>query len=354
LSGKFFAGLLMGIVLSIFVTAGAGYYFFVRLGRNIDLEPAPVAIVESQDKDKIATLLDRPDSAAGKPEFKVSLQVPGMLKSKIPANYNLLVRLNAPEHVVQTLPLSGKEVLEYRFSFPANLQPGEYRVAFFLCPAEMVVCDHQSAVLEARTFFSYGKESKALTDLGVVPFTRLHQNTANCFNSATLLSGKVEATDAFLTYSAGKKLALVLLSTQNSTSTSPEISSTDSGRGKKEIFFQPLPPLEQYISYAGPLEARKGGFAFKAPPQPNFLGPIMAFAVECVGDEEYKDCAKRAFPILGSSNSVPGRVHWLVGKNYLVPRCGMKDMHLLMHYFPKGELASSVPEHPEFIPGANY
>lgn len=352
MSAKFITGVFFGIMLSIFLAAGAGYYFFLT---TVPGDQVPAALVKNPDK--VAGMLKAGEGSSGLVDFLFTLTVPPLLKESMPKRYNLLAQLN-PSDPKQFngfgigMPINGRGDHKYRFQFPEKLTPGVYRLSVFLCSDGTKVCEQQRAQLEARFFFNYSKDRPGEVSLGEVPLSRVHALSASCYGSASLLSGIVEATPAFLAAAPKKKLALVLLSNRNSQNVPPGLTST----GANEVFYQYAPPLEQYLLYAGPLEAKQEGFSFTAPAVAGFQGQILAFAVECEGDEAYKTCAERVHPVPANINSVPGRVYRLLGKALVVPRCGMKDFHLYLHKFPPAGAAdpaqASLP--PEFVPGAIY
>jgi|GEM_PF-7067762 len=343
MSGKFFVGFLFGILLSMLALGGAGYYFFIMPGQK---EAAPVVLGEN--KEKVAML-----STQVLTDISLSLAVPPLLNGKVPEKFSLNAQLIGTDgrESQRAAPLNLGPSPKFTFRFPLKLVPGDYRLTVYLCPVEARNCDWSLAQFEARTFFSYGKEQPIEMDVGSLPITRVYERSVDCFSSPALLSGKVEATDGFLAAVQKKKLALVLLTFGIGSDTSPKLV-----KGEGGLVLQFPPPLEQYISYAGPLEAKKEGFAFTAPPVPTFQGPIYPMAVECVGEESYKDCAKRAFPIPANFNSAMGRVYRMVGKSLVVPRCGMKNVHLILHNFPAPGSAEPNPASlpPEFVPGAVY
>jgi len=176
-----------------------------------------------------------------------------------------------------------------------------------------------------------------------------------------LLTGSVKATSNFGKLPAGRKLALVLMSINKPSMSLLEItpSNVDGVYGKNVRYFNYAPPLNQYIAYAGPLEAKENGYPFSAPyaAHEGFLTPM---AVECDAKESYSDCALRAFPIPANAHTVPGRVYRLIGKKFLLPSCGMKNVELYLHKFPapgsEPPTTTSAPPSlpPEILPNLSF
>lgn len=369
---KFVWGFLAGIAL-IFVFTGLAFYFLVYSPGN---HSEPV---------KLNGQTDQPATDAAKPPTKLEgnailrLVFPGGTKAKfekvLESNHSLAYLVYAASdpktyinpktpntgHHVETLPDSRwPGTVSIKISDLVRGQ--DYMLRMSICPDSKTLCIGSNSMLDAVTYFYVPKDARGTLDLGTAYFTRNTKPYSSCKeHPVSVFAGKVIPTEDFPKQPPpGKKFALVIVGAFFTPNTPAEgMFTVEPKGGARQMFWNIVPPFENYLLYSGPFEAKSEGFAFSVPSRPTDQPDrVWLGVVECDAKADWKACGNQAFPIPVNFNSVEGRFYRAVPKDFDYPwSCGFENTTFYLHKFAPpgtklGAVSAKLP--PEVIEGAYY
>jgi hypothetical protein len=327
---KFLAGFFLGfVVIPLFV--GAGFYFFV-----FSRSPAPPPSAVTSENAPLPGAGVDPEAP---PLFQLRVKIPPFLSDSFPPSAKVLARFVSTgrhDFSINLDNVAKRNGDEISFEFSKELEPIDYRLSLKFCPTTSGNCLKEKIFFDARKWIKGGDLQGKKVDLGVIPLGRWYRDEPACRLSEPLLAGTVKAVGNFGKAPPGRKLALVLLSIDNTGMPPPAFQRDNDKAPEGTGFIQTMfmPPNRQYVLYAGAFEPKAEGFSFTAPTAPSYCGPVVAAVTECAESDSYEKCAENVFPIPANANSVPGRFYRLVGKELVVPMAGEKNIEFYLYKFP--------------------
>lgn len=366
MQAKFILGFMLGIVVGAGTVVGGGFFYLMQTGANPGggLQ-ANAPAVQVGKGDRVDQLLTRRPRAPGEPglaEVRMSLKLPSHLASKLPPEFSASLQMtglsNSNSFIEPIVtPLISKRDLIFSVN-PPEIPEGELRFTLFICPARgQNICDGSRAIFSTRTWAKFDR-NKTLVDLGVLPLSRYIPPAENCAPDV-LLAGEIVPTETYLKTAKEGPKAFALISLGQGARNAPTLarSSADGEIGAGAVYFKFDSPPESVIKHAALIDPRKGHVAFSVPSMDIANFTYLPVVVDCKPGEDAKSCARNAFPVPASLNTIPGRVTKLIAKDYVIPRCGMKNATLFLHNYSKAAEAVSAADAklpPEVKEGANY